>query len=300
MSEYTHKSVLTGEVLDYLHISKGEYYVDATLGYAGHAIEIIMRGGIILGIEADPEILKLAKIRVEKACPPPDFVGGKSYKFVNENFRLIDQILKNEGIHQVSGILYDLGVSSLHYDHFDRGFSFQKASEALDMRLDQKNQNVKASDLLNVLSKKQLINMFSPFMSLGKATEISAKVIDYRSSNKFETVSDLLSITGSKSLKDKTHPATKVFLALRATVNDELEAISVSIPKSVRLLKKGGRLVVITFHSTEDSLVKSLFKNQVELGLGRILTKKSVTPTVAELIENPRARSARLRVLEKV
>jgi len=253
--ESYHTPVLLGEVIDYLHITKGDKYVDATLGYAGHAIEILKRGGIVLGIEADPEILELANKRVKEACLPPNpLVQGYSFKFIHGNFRFIDRILKKEGLNQVSGILYDLGVSSLHYDRFDRGFSFKRSGEPLDMRLDRENQSVKASDLLNVLNKKQLLDMFSPFMKPGKAVVLAEKIIRYRSQKNFEAVADLLAITGDKKSKAKTHPATNVFLALRATVNDELDAISRGEKEWIPLMEEFWRPFEKQLKDKEDNV----------------------------------------------
>ncbi len=192
----------------------------------------------------------------------------------------------------------DLGVSSFHYDAFERGFSFQRGEAELDMRLDPKSQAVKASDLLNVLSISQLRQLFETVMSKSESINLAKKVDEARKSKRFETVGDVLRLFGERD-KRKTHPATKMFLALRIAVNDELGAKQEGIVGVFGSLGKGGRLLVITFHSKEDALVKEIFRNLEEKAIGRIVTRHAIVPGQDEVTKNPRARSAQLRVIEK-
>ncbi len=282
-----HKSVLLHEVIEALHIKKkGCRYIDATVGTGGHAAEIIRAGGEVLGIEVDPEMLALAKKNVQGRLE----LG---------NFREIDQIAIRAGFREVDAILFDLGISSLHYKEFARGFSFAQSDAPLDMRLNKKKQNINAADLLKVLREEQLVNLFEPVMGRYKAKSIARKIVLVRQRKEIKKVGDLLAIVGEKR-KNRAHPATEVFLALRIAVNSELENLKEALPKAFFLLQRGGRLVIITFHSLEDALVKSFFREMAKMGKAKIITKKPIVSSAAEVAQNPSARSAKLRVIEKI
>jgi len=282
-----HKSVLLQEAIEGLHIKKkGRRYIDATLGVGGHAAQIISAGGQVLGIEADPEMLALAKKNVRGRLE----LG---------NFRDISEIAARAGFGEVDGIIFDLGISSLHYKEFARGFSFAQSDAPLDMRLNKESQNVSAADLLKILREDQLINLFESVMGGYKARKLAQKIVLVRQRKEIKKVGDLLAIVGEKR-KSRTHPATEVFLALRIAVNSELENLKEALPKAFFLLRGGGRLVIITFHSLEDALVKSFFREMAKTEKAKIITKKPIVPSAAEVTQNPSARSAKLRIIEKI
>ncbi len=277
-----HESVMTREVIENLHIKSQAKYIDATLGTAGHTLEIAKQGGSVLGIEADPEMLAIAKKRLEDTCPTPKLVLG--------NFIDIDKIAHKEGFEKVSGILFDLGVSNIHLTDTSRGFSFGNSEADLDMRLNPEAQGVKASDLLNLLRKDQLTDLFMVTLDPGPSRWLSKRIMDFRKDKPISTVSDLLEIckglkTGKKTLNEATLP----FLALRIAVNSELDNLKNVLPKAYDLLEEGGRLVVITFHSQEDKIVKEFFGKKGEY----------IVPSQSEIGNNPRSRSAKMRVLQR-
>ena len=265
--EIKHEPVLLKEVVEALHINNQGRYVDATLGAGGYSLEILRRGGIILGIDADPKMVAIAKERLEKVL------------IVNANFVNIDSIARENGFENVDGIVFDLGVSNIHFLGDDRGFSFSDKEAPLDMRLNPDTQAVKASDLLNKLRGDQLKLMLG--------WNLAQEVVKARAIKPFGKVGDLTALIGEKRF-DKTHPATKAFLALRMAVNSELENLREALPKALGLLRKGGVLAVVTFNSDEDRVVKNF------RGGGKI-----ILPSREEVLHNPKARSAKLRVLIK-
>jgi 16S rRNA (cytosine1402-N4)-methyltransferase len=279
-----HESVMTGEILENLHINKACKYIDATLGTGGHTIAIAKEGGSVLGIETDPAMLKIAGERIKEAklenCRP-----------VNGNFTDIDKIAKENGFTDVTGIVFDLGVSNIHLKDESRGFSFGNPEAELDMRLNRESQGVSAADLLNLLRRDQLVELFSVTLEPGAARWLSSRVLTFREKQKFEKVGDMLEVckglnTGKKSLNEATLP----FLALRIAVNNELDNLKIALPKAYDLLEKGGRLIVITFHSREDEIVKEFFGKK----------GKYISPKTDEIDRNQRSRSAKMRILEKV
>jgi len=284
-----HKPVLLKEVLALLQVKKGGRYIDATLGEGGHAKEIIKLGGEVLGIEQDPAILAQAKTSL-----------GSQALLAQGNFRRINEIAKEHQFTEVDGILMDLGISSWHLEESGRGFTFQK-EEPLDMRADPTLQ-VTAADLLNGLTKHELERLIRQFGEEERAGELVRALVRARSLRPFKTTGDLLEVVatvkGSRG-REKLHPATKIFQALRIAVNDEIENLRSALPRAFGILGKGGTLVVISFHSLEDREVKRFFALRGKEGLGEILTEKPVQPTSQEVSQNPRSRSARLRALQK-
>lgn len=277
-----HESVMTREVIEKLHIKKACKYIDATLGTGGHTLAIAQKGGEVLGIEADPEMLTIARNRLknETGC-----------RLVNGNFVDIDKIAKDNGFGKVSGILFDLGVSNLHLTDTTRGFSFGNPEAELDMRLNRESQGVKAKDLLNLLRRDQLIEMFTETLDPGPARWLSSKILDFRSVRQFEKVGDLLEVCqGLKTGKKKLNEATLPFLALRIAVNSELDNLRNALSKAYDLLIEGGKLIIITFHSKEEEVVDKFFEKKGEL----------LTPSIEEIDKNQRSRSAKMRVIEKI
>ncbi len=279
-----HESVMVHEVLEQLHIKKARKYIDATLGTGGHSLQIAKAGGVVLGIDRDPKMLGIARSRLEAE-------GIKNWKLEIGNFIDIDRIAIANDFVEVSGILFDLGVSNLHLTDDTRGFSFGNPNDPLDMRLNENSQGVAASDLLNALREDQLISLFETTMERGPARFITKKIIEKREISPFEKVSDLLEICKNLRGKPGISPATLPFLALRIGVNSELDNLESVLPKAYSLIEPGGYLVVISFHSGEDKIVKDFYK---KYGGGEL-----IYPNEMEVNLNPKARSAKLRVLKK-
>ncbi|MGB6838890.1 MAG: 16S rRNA (cytosine(1402)-N(4))-methyltransferase RsmH [Microgenomates group bacterium] len=300
-----HESVMVREVLENLGLKRAPLknqvrVIDATLGTGGHSLAIIKIGGRVLGIDLDEEILEIAKKRLEKACPALE-KDRAPFKLVNGNFKDIDKIAEGAGFKKVDGVVFDLGVSNIHLKSSSRGFSFENETAPLDARLNPKLQAVTAADLLNSLRKDQLESLFNTVMTKGKSKKLAIEVVIARGEELIKNVGDFLKIINkAKIAGGKLHPGTLPFLALRIAVNSELENLKIALPKAFELLKKGGRLVVISFHSGEDKLVKNFFRDMEKKDLGSVLTKKPLTSTSVEINRNPRARSAKLRCLEKV
>ncbi len=294
MNNY-HTSVLLQESIDLLQVRQGEQYVDATLGGGGHTIEIVKRGGKVLGIDVDKDALEYVEQRIKNTELG---IKKENITLAQGNFASIPTIAMEHGFESVSGILFDLGVSSHQFDTPERGFSFQHDA-ALDMRMD-RNLTVSAKDLVNGLGRSELAELF---MKLGEepfAKKVANQIVKARSFKPIETTAELASIVRSVifSKSTATHPATRVFQALRIAVNDELNVLKDALANSLTVLRPGGRLVVITFHSLEDRIVKEDFKQFEKEKKGLIVTDKPMTPTTEEIQQNSRSRSAKLRGFE--
>lgn len=266
-----HIPVLLNEVVAALEIKPGEKYIDCTYGGGGHFRAIQQAGGIVLGIDQDPE-----------AQAP-----------VHGNFAHLKEIADMAGFHPVSGILFDLGVSSHQLETDYRGFSFRRGGlSKLDMRMDQ-TAGLTAADLINAGSEKELANLFFKYGEERESRKIAKAIVLNRP---IETTNDLAEIILKARLarragrgKDRTHPATRVFQALRIAVNDELASLEEALPQALELLKPGGKLAVISFHSLEDRKVKNFMKKSL-----------LIRPSLEEIKINPRARSGKLRIMEKI
>lgn len=296
MKDSYHISVLLKEAVDSLSVEPGKLYIDGTLGGGGHTAEILERGGKVLGIDFDEDALAYNKLRIENG----EVRNGKNVTLAKGNFRDIDAIAKENGIEKVAGIVLDIGVSSHHFDDVGRGFSFQHEAP-LDMRMDQ-DLEVNAADLLNVLSKNELAELFLKLGEEWKAKPIAEAIVKARQVSSIKTTTDLVEVVKRviPGGKPGINPATKVFQALRIAVNDELNNLRDVLPKAVDLLEPNGRLAVISFHSLEDRIVKNAFKQFAQEGKGTIVTKKPLVPSEEEIGRNKRARSAKLRVFEKI
>lgn len=294
--ETYHVPVLLQETIKYLNVNPGEKYIDCTLGGGGHTAAILAAGGIVLGIDQDQEALEyVEKYKREE-------IREKKLTLKHGNFAHLKELAAMAGFHPVSGILFDPGVSSHQLETDYRGFSFTRPGLAkLDMRMNPSEQAVTASDLLNAGSEKELANLFWKFGEERDGRRIAKAIIDERGKGrKVERTDDLVRIiltVSKRSDSDRTHPATRVFQALRIAVNDELGALEGALPQAVELLAPRGRLVVISFHSLEDRIVKNYFKDNTECL--QIITDKPVTPTGVEIKVNPRARSGKLRAAER-
>lgn len=281
-----HETVLLKEVTEYLFPGKGQKFIDATLGTAGHSLELVKAGAFVLGIDLDAEMIKFAEARLTEICPKKD-----CFKLVQGNFRKINEIAQEAGLSEINGILFDLGISNIHLKNNQKGFSFENPEAELDMRLDPKTQGVKAADLLNFLREDQLRQLFETTMEPGAAVWLSRRIVAERELRQIKTVADFLGIVRGLRSKPGLNAATLPMLGLRMAVNSELENLDEALPKAFSLLGKGGKLVVISFHSGEDRIVKEFFKSHG--------AKDIVVPSEEEVERNPRARSAKLRVLQR-
>ncbi|RLC37047.1 16S rRNA (cytosine(1402)-N(4))-methyltransferase [candidate division Kazan bacterium] len=308
-----HIPVLTDEVIRLLDPKTGDTFVDATLGLGGHAaaiLEHIGPHGKLIGIDQDEQALQIARTNLRPYQNQLALVFG--------NFRNIGQLVKGTGTRLVDGILFDLGLSSYQLDARARGFSFNKQAN-LDMRMDTKG-SLTAEIVVNSYPREKLAEIFREYGEEPKAHIFARKIVEARKKRRIVTTQDLVEVIGGPQAakqpwragrRGRIHPATRVFQALRIEVNDELNAIREALPQAVELLRpasgrnghpalRGGRLAVISFHSLEDRIVKRFFQDLKTGGSVNILTKKAVTPSWSEASRNRRARSAKLRVIEKI
>jgi len=292
-----HLPVMLNEVIEYLQPRSGQVFVDGTLGLGGHSeviLSIIGEQGRLIGIDQDEQALELARKNLKEYPSRCDFIHG--------NYRNIDTILSDLNIQAVDGILLDLGLSSFQIDNPDRGFSF-RAEGPLDMRMDQ-NSFISAFDLVNSLSEKEISNILKDFGQERWHHRIARCLVRQRSIKPIETTTELshlvLKAMPRKSKREKIHPATRTFQAFRIAVNRELEGLEVALDKCINFLKPGGRIAIIAFHSLEDRIVKQKFQSLAKTGQLSLVFKKPLRPSEGETQVNPRARSARLRVAERV
>lgn len=295
--KYIHKPVMVNEVCELLITDKGGVYVDATIGTGGHAKEILKNledCGKIIGIDWDPEMLNIASENLRDFSTRVKLIGG--------NFANIDDILKKNGISYISGLLLDLGVSWLHFDKPSRGFSFRKEGP-LDMRINPANP-LTAYTIINTWPYQQIEHLIR-ICGERFSQKIAKAIVEAREKKEIKTTTELAKIIEETipikaQLKRASHPATKTFLALRVAVNYEFENLTKVLQKIIHILAPGGRIAVITFHSLEDRIVKETFKFMAKMGGWKLITKKPICPSDNEIKENPRARSAKLRVIEKL
>jgi 16S rRNA (cytosine1402-N4)-methyltransferase len=283
-----HQPVLVDEVLALLNIKSGKKYIDATLGGAGHTREIIKRGGIVLGIDADYDAIDYVTKNFSEE------ISAKKLIVKQGNFRNITNLAAKVGFEKVAGIIFDLGTSFYQLKSATKGFGFE--SQTLDMRMDS-NLAVSAYDLINNLDKRRLYEAIKKYgqerfaWKIVDAIDSARKIKPIKSAKE---LADLISMTKPKT-KKRIHPATQTFLALRIVVNSELENLKFALPQAIDLLEPKARIGVISFHSLEDKIVKEIFKEHEDL---RVITKKPVGPAEKEVLLNPRARSAKLRIAE--
>jgi len=293
-----HTPVLLQEAIKILAVKAGQWYLDATVGGAGHAVEIIKAGGRVLGIDQDKEAITAAKKHLALTSP------GAPWQLVKGNFSDLKALVEKEAVGPIAGVIFDLGFSSHQLAGSGRGFSFSK-DEELDMRMDLERQNVKAKDLLVALSEKELYEIFNKFADEQLARPIARSIVRARRSQPIVTTTQLRRLISSAYAKagrsrGRIDPATKVFQALRICVNDELNNLIKGLDQAYQLIGGGGRIVVISFHSGEDRIVKTIFKKWVEERKGKLVNKRPIVPEKEEIRLNPRARSARLRGFEKI
>ncbi len=299
MKENVHQSVLLNEVIEGLNIQEGDIFLDATLGGGGHSAEIAKRFGEkvkIVGLDLDPEAIKRAK----------EEIGKFSSHFILEkaNFKDLDQVLDNLGTKEVNRILFDLGLSSNELELSGKGFSFQK-DEPLLMTFGEPTENqLTARTIVNNWQEENIADVIYGYGGEGFSRRIAKGIVDAREKAPIETTTDLVRIL-EKALpafykRGKTHFATRTFQALRIATNDELEALKEGLEKGIARLNEGDRMAVISFHSLEDRIVKQFFNNKKREKVVNIINKKPIVPERSEVKGNPRARSAKLRLIEKI
>ncbi len=292
-----HVPVMNREIISYLKLEPGDRVVDCTLGMGGHSFEIakiIGPQGRLIAIDRDNESLSVAKERLKEFCD--------RCTFVQSDFRRIDEVLSSLEIQEVDGMLFDLGISSYQLDNSSRGFSL-KNDGPLDMRMD-KDSYISAQDLVNSLSEKEISSILKNFGEERWHNRIARFLVQQRAKNPIESTQDLSDLVMQaiprRFQNQKIHPATRTFQAFRIAVNRELEALEIALDKCVDYLKKGARLCVISFHSLEDRIVKEKFRQFLKEGKFTLIEKKPLRPTFEETCDNPRSRSARLRIAERI
>lgn len=285
-----HYPVMKKYVVQYLNLKDGGIYIDATCGYGGHSRYILEtnKNIFLYGLDKDEDAVK--SVSQKLAC-------FKNFRAIHSGYEDMDEVLEKEGIKEVDGILMDLGFSTNQIQNGERGFSFQ-IDGPLDMRYDRRRNTLTAEEIINRWSRKDIIWLFENYGEIKRAEKIVEAIIEQRKKKKFETTKELADFISKHYRRhSKIHPATKFFMALRIAVNNEIDVLKKGLKKAVALLKRNGRLVVISFHSIEDRTVKHFFKNNCDV---RVLTKKPVIPDIEEIKVNPESRSAKMRVCEKI
>jgi 16S rRNA (cytosine1402-N4)-methyltransferase len=292
MSAPTHIPVLAEETIEALAVQPGGRYIDCTLGAGGHALAILERsapGGQLLGIDADPEAIAAAGARLE--------AYRNSILLVNDNFANLKAIATEHDFSPVHGVLFDLGLSSLQLEGSGRGLSF-KGDEPLDMRLSS-DQDVTAADIINTTPEAELARLIRTLGEERHSRRIARYIVQERPlETTLQLVGAIERAVGSR--RGRIHPATRTFQALRIAVNHELENLESALGQAVTLLGLGGRLVVISYHSLEDRIVKRFMQQEAKEARLRLVHKKVITPSLAEVHFNPRSRSAKLRAAERI
>lgn len=299
MDAGAHRPILTSAVLDLLGAAPGKQFIDATVDGGGHARELLLRtapGGRVLGIDRDAELLQHARERLGGD------IGSGRLVLAHGNFRDLATIAAAHSFENVDGILFDLGLSSYHLDRSGRGFSFGKA-EPLDMRFDPGSGLESAAQIVGSRREEELARIFFELGEERHSRRIARAIVQRRQRQPIRLASDLYDLIRAAlpgpARRHAARSAARIFQALRIAANDELAAIDDALPQAVRLLRPGGRLVVLAFHSLEDRIVKRFLRQRQQGGDLEVLTKKALRPGRAEVRHNPRAASARLRAARK-
>ncbi|MDD4409271.1 MAG: 16S rRNA (cytosine(1402)-N(4))-methyltransferase RsmH [Candidatus Pacebacteria bacterium] len=291
-----HIPVLLNEVLEYLSPEKDKNYIDCTLNGGGHTREILKRNGKngkVLGIEVDKDIFsKIKKEKIERLIP------------INDSYSNLSEIVRANKLDDIDGILFDIGMSSYHIDLSERGFSFLKDEPLMMSYNVEKGNNRTAYEIVNSYSEKDLADIIFQYGEERFSRKIAKHIVEKRKIKPISTTFELVRVIDesvpSGYKRQKIHFATRTFQALRIEANRELDNFSDALPQALEVLKPGGRLVVITFHSLEDRIAKNFFRDWQKGGLVKILTKKPVLGQEEEIRENPRSRSAKLRAIIKL
>lgn len=294
-----HIPVLKDAVVGGLNIERGGLYIDATIGGGGHTEEILKRGGKVLGIDQDQDAIEHLKKKFESEILNGQLIlahgNFAEIRSITTNSKFLDNQSYQVG---VNGILMDLGVSSHHIDNSGRGFSFNK-NEPLDMRMDV-TRELTAEKIINTWTEDELYEIFAKYGEEVNSRNVARQIVNIRKNKKINTSSELSEIITKVIKRDgKLHQSTRIFQALRIAVNDELENLKKGLVDGFKLLLKGGRMEVISFHSLEDRIVKVYFASMSSGSQAKIITKKPIIAEFAEVRKNRRARSAKLRIIEK-
>lgn len=310
--EFKHTSVLLEETITYLDIKPDGVYVDGTLGGGGHAYEVCSRldeKGRFFGIDQDEAAIAAAGKRLGSF--------GKQAAVIHSNYAQMKEALRGRGVYEVDGIVLDLGVSSYQLDDPERGFTYRVPEAPLDMRMD-KRQKQTAKDVVNTYTEQELFHMIRDYGEDKFAKNIAKHIVGARRNKTIETAGELTEVIKAaipaKARMNGGHPAKRTFQAIRIELNRELEVLKDSLDEMIALLRPGGRICIITFHSLEDRIVKSSFRKNENpctcprdfpvcvcgaVSKGRVVTRKPVLPKIREMEENPRSKSAKLRVFER-
>jgi 16S rRNA (cytosine1402-N4)-methyltransferase len=300
--EVGHVPVLLKEAIDFLAIKRGGTYIDATVGLGGHSLEIAKRLGApghLIGLDKDPAALNVARARLSRSAGvPAGHEEAEDWPTITLLHRSFAEIANDQRLTTADGILADLGVSSLQFGDPARGFSFQ-ADGPLDMRMNPQAE-LTAEQVVNQVDEVTLANLIYEFGEERRSRRIARAIVRSRPIRTTAQLADVISAAARPMKHERIHPATRTFQALRIFVNRELDDLRALLEAAPRLLKPGGRLVIISFHSLEDRIVKDAFRDGVKQGHYRLLTKKPVTASEEEVDRNPRSRSAKLRAAERV
>jgi len=287
-SKLKHHPVMVDEIISYLAPEKLKTYVDCTFGQGGYSKKILEKTNCnIIAIDRDKDAIEHAKL-LKKKYP-------KNFIFCVDNFSRLDQVLKNNDIKKIDGLIFDLGISNTQLNNPTRGFSFSN-NGPLDMRMDIENLDLTAQKIINEFDQHNLSDIFYYYGEEKNSRQIARKIIEFRKKKEISTTFELVELIKKVNSYKKKHPATRVFQALRIFINDELNELDITLKKSLLFLKKNGKIITVAFHSLEDKVIKNFFSRNK--GLLKILTKKPVTPNEKEVKINPRSRSARMRVAE--
>ncbi len=288
-----HKPVMKEEVIERLQVKDGSRYIDATLGGGGHGFEILKKGGILLGLDHDQDAIEYVRTNNEERITKNELV------LVRGNFSDIERIARENGFEKVGGVLFDLGMSSYQIEQSGRGFSFS-GDEPLDMRMDTKK-SLTASEIINNWTEGELYDLFSKMAEDPNSWAVARNIVRARRLDTIKTTGDLVRIIESAVRnKKQIHKATRIFQALRIAVNQELENLKKGLEEAFGLLQDHGRMVVVSYHSLEDRITKLYFLELERQGKALLIAKKPIMPTLDEIRENRRARSAKMRVVEKI
>lgn len=298
-----HIPVLLKEVIEAIKVVPGGQYIDCTLGGGGHSAAILEQGGQVLGIDIDPQAIELARERLHPY--------GKKAILINESYETLEEICNRTGFHSTRGVLFDLGMSSLQLDDTKRGFSFQHEAP-LNMCYNP-SQEITAATIVNTFPQKEIADIIKRYGEDRRGNEIARSIVAKRPLN--TTLELAATVARAVGTRGRIHPATKTFQALRIAVNRELERLKIALKQALNILEVGGRIVVISYHSLEDRLVKDFFRMESQSCLCpprtpvcicshhatlKLITKRVVTPTHTEVLANPRSRSAKMRAAERI
>jgi 16S rRNA (cytosine1402-N4)-methyltransferase len=298
-TQLVHKTVLLKESIDGLDIHEGDIYLDGTLGSAGHALYALQKtnGNLkVIGLDRDQEALERSRRRLSEY---------KDVNLVESSYKDLEEVLNRLNISNINRFMLDLGLSSDQFETSGRGFTFRNDELLLmTFKRDLTPEDLTAAKIVNTWAEESIADIIYGFGEERYSRRIAKAIVNYREKKEIERTSELVEIINQAVpffyKKGRIHPATRTFQALRIAVNDELNTLKIGLSKGFEKLDSGGRMAVISFHSLEDRIVKNFNKEKEELGLAKIITKKPIDPGEQEIKDNPRSRSSKLRILEKI